>query len=83
MYFSAPSLYEAVFYYCINMVNADDANDQQWLHCCAIKFKNLCSKVIKGYSKHYKEINSCALPKQYLNKIKLLFDQRIEHIYSK
>ncbi len=29
MYFSAPSFCEAVFYYYINMVNIDDANDQQ------------------------------------------------------
>jgi hypothetical protein len=32
----------------------------------------------KGYSKHYKEINSCPPPKHCLNKIKLLFDQRID-----
>ncbi len=32
----------------------------------------------KGYSKHYKEINSCPLPKHRLNEIKLLFNQRIE-----
>ncbi len=34
--------------------------------------------MIKGYSKHYKEINSCPLPEQCLKEIKLQFDQRIE-----
>ncbi len=34
--------------------------------------------MIKGYSKHYKEINSCPPPEHCLNKIKLLFDQRSE-----
>ena len=33
--------------------------------------------MIKGYSKYYEEINCRPLPKQHLNKIKLLFDQRI------
>ncbi len=37
----------------------------------------------KGYSKHYKEINSCPLLKHCLNKIKLLFDQRKEHRCAK
>jgi hypothetical protein len=60
------------------MVNVDDADDQQRLHCCVIKIKKLGSKVIKGYSKHYKEINSLPLPEQCLNEIKLLFNQRIE-----
>ncbi len=35
--------------------------------------------MIKGYSKHYEEINSRSLPEQHLNEIKLLFDQHIEH----
>jgi hypothetical protein len=48
------------------------------LRCPVIKIKNLCSEVTKGYSKHYKEINSCRPPKHCLNKIKLLFDQLIE-----
>jgi hypothetical protein len=43
-----------------------------------IKIKNLCLEVTKGYSKHYKEINSCPPPEHCLNKIKLLFDQRLE-----
>jgi hypothetical protein len=60
------------------MVNVDDVDDQQRLHCCVIKIKKLCSKVIKGYSKHYKEINSCPLPEQCLDEINLLFDQRKE-----
>jgi hypothetical protein len=60
------------------MVNVDDADDQQWLHCHVIKNKKFCSKVIKGYSKHYKEINGHPLPEQCLNEIKLLFNQRIE-----
>ncbi len=83
VYFSEPSLCEAVFYYCINMVNVDDANDQQRLCCHDIKITKLCSKVIKGYSKHCKEINSCPLPKHCLNKIKLLFGQRIERTCAK
>ncbi len=37
----------------------------------------------KGYSKHYKEINSCPLPEHHLNKIKLLFDQRIKNRCAK
>jgi hypothetical protein len=32
----------------------------------------------KGYSKHYKEINSCHPPKHHLNKIKILFNKRLE-----
>ncbi len=32
----------------------------------------------KGHSKHFEEINSCPIPEHCLNKIKLLFDQRIE-----
>ncbi len=60
------------------MVNVDDADDQQWLRCLDVKIKKLCSKMIKGYSKHYEEINSCPLPQQCLNEIKLLFDQCIE-----
>ncbi len=60
------------------MVNMDDANDWQQLRCCVIEIKKLCSKVIKGYSNYYKEINSHPLPEQCLNEIKLLFDQRIE-----
>ncbi len=36
-------------------------------------------EVTKGYSKHYKEINSCPPPEHCLNKIKLLFDHCIEH----
>jgi hypothetical protein len=51
---------------------------QLQLCCCVIKIRDLCSKVIKGYSKHYKELNSHLLPKQHLKKIKLLFNQRIE-----
>jgi hypothetical protein len=35
-------------------------------------------EVTKVYSKHYEEINCCSPPKHCLNKIKLLFDQRIE-----
>ncbi len=62
----------------MNMVNVHDANDWQLLRRCVIEIKKLCSKVIKGYSKHYKEINSCPLPEQCLNGIKLLFDQRVE-----
>ncbi len=65
------------------MVKVDDANDQQRLNCCVIKIKKLCSKVIKGYIKHYKEINSHPLPEQRLNEIKLLFDQRIERRCAK
>jgi hypothetical protein len=65
-------------YYCISTGNIDDANDQQWLRCCVLKIKNLCSKVIKGYRKHYEEINSHPLLKQCLDKIKLLFNQHIE-----
>jgi hypothetical protein len=60
------------------MVNIDDDDDQQWLRPCVSKIKKLYSKVIKGYSKHYKEINSCPLPEQRLNEIKLLFNQCIE-----
>jgi hypothetical protein len=60
------------------MVDIDDANDQQRLNHRVIKNKNLYSKVIKGYHKHYKEINSCPLPEQRLNKIKLIFDQHID-----
>jgi hypothetical protein len=63
---------------CINMVSFDDANHQQQLCHHVIKIKKLCSKVIKGNSKHYKEINSHPLPEQCLNEIKLLFDQRLE-----
>ncbi len=37
----------------------------------------------RGYSKHYKEIISCPLPKHCLNKIKLIFDQHIEHRCAK
>ncbi len=68
---------------CINMVNVDDTDDWQWLRCCVIKIKKLCSEVIKGYSKHYKEINSHPLPEKRLNEIKLLFDQHIEHRCAK
>jgi hypothetical protein len=57
------------------MVYVDDANDQQRLCHHVIKIKKFCSKVIKGYSKHYEEINSHPLPEQSLNEIKLLFDQ--------
>jgi hypothetical protein len=60
------------------MVNVDDADDRQQLRRRFIKIKKLCSKVIKGYSKHYEEINSCPLPEQCLNEIKLVFNQRIE-----
>jgi hypothetical protein len=60
------------------MINVDDADDQQQLRCRVIKIEKLCSKVIKGYSKHYEENNSCSLPEQCLNEIKLLFDHRIE-----
>jgi hypothetical protein len=60
------------------MVNVDDAVDHQWLRRCVFKIKKLCSKVIKGYSKHYEELNSWPLPEQCLNKIKLLFDQCTE-----
>ncbi len=48
------------------------------LRHCVIKIKNLCLEVTKGYSKYYKEINSWPPPKHCLNKIKLLFDQRLE-----
>jgi hypothetical protein len=65
------------------MVNVDDADDQQWLQHRVIKIKKLCSKLIKGYSKYYKEINSCPLPEQCLNEIKLYFNQRIEHRCAK
>jgi hypothetical protein len=65
------------------MVNVDDANDQQWLRCRVIKIKKLCSKVIKGYSKCYNEINRCPLPEQPLNEIKLSFDQHMERRYAK
>ncbi len=37
------------------MVDVDDANYWQRLRRCVIKIKKLCFKVIKGYSKHYKE----------------------------
>jgi hypothetical protein len=40
--------------------------------------ENLCSEVTKGYSKDYKDINSCPLPEHHLNKVKLIFNQRIE-----
>jgi hypothetical protein len=60
------------------VVNVNDADDQQLLHHRVNKIKKLCSRVIKGYSKHHEEINSCPLPEQCLNEIKLLFDQRIE-----
>ncbi len=60
------------------MVNTDDANDWKRLNCPAIEIKKLCSKVIKCYSKHYKEFNSCPQPEQQLNEIKLLFNQHIE-----
>jgi hypothetical protein len=40
-------------------------------------------EVTKGYSKHYKEINSCPPPKHCLNKIKLLFNQHLEHRCAK
>jgi hypothetical protein len=43
-----------------------------------MKIKNLYPKVTKGYSKHYTEINSCPPLEHCLNKVKLLFDQRIE-----
>ncbi len=39
--------------------------------------------MIKGYNKHHKETNICPLPEQCLNKIKLLFDQRIERRCAK
>jgi hypothetical protein len=65
------------------MVNIDDVNDQQRLRCHVNKIKKLCSKVIKGYSKHYKEINGLPLPELCLNEIKLLFDQRIERRCAK
>ncbi len=38
---------------------------------------SFCSKVIKGYRKHYQEINNCPLPEQRLNEIKLFFDHHI------
>jgi hypothetical protein len=40
--------------------------------------ENLCLEVSKGYSKHYKEIDSCPPPEHCLNKIELLFNQRLE-----
>ncbi len=48
------------------------------LHCRVIKIKNLCSEVTKGNTKNYKEIISCPPLEHCLNKIKLLFNQRIE-----
>jgi hypothetical protein len=41
------------------MVNVDDTDDRQRLRCHVIKVEKLCSKVIKGYSNHYKENNNC------------------------
>jgi hypothetical protein len=53
------------------------------LRCHVIKIKNCFLEVTKGYSKHYEEINNCPPPKHHLKKIKVLFDQRIEHRCAK
>ncbi len=57
-----------------------ELSQKKQLQLChhVIKIKNLCLEVTTDYSNQYKDINSCPLPEHCLNKINLLFDQRIE-----